>query len=114
MNNFVDSVTFLSMTLNERLKTLRLNRNLGQADVAAIVDVSIPTVSEWETGRKNPNRKKLIILADYYGVTLDYLIQGIETKELSKNEELILDLYRRAPDDIKGAVFTVLNSSIKK
>lgn len=112
MNFNIISDNFLSMTLNERLRILRLNKGEGQAEIAAVADVSIPTVSEWESGKKNPSRKKLILLADHYNVTLDYLIQGIERKELSINEKELIDLYRKAPDNIKGAVFTLLQSAI--
>ncbi len=111
MNVGLDSSIFLSMTLNERLKALRTAKGIGQAEVAAIADVAIPTVSEWESGKKNPKRENLVKLAEYYGVTLDYIVQGIEVKELSKNEERLIELYRRAPDTLKNAVLTILGET---
>lgn len=106
----IDSDIFLSMTLNERLKALRLEKGVGQAEIAAVADVAIPTVSEWETGKKSPKRKNLVKLAEYFDVTLDYLVQGIELKDISQQEESLIKLYRKAPEALQGAVFTILSN----
>ena len=59
-----------------RVRELRRRAGLGQKEIASIVGVARPTVSEWETGRKNPTGDRLMKLAEYFdvstGVVLGY------------------------------------------
>ena len=59
-----------------RIKELRERAGLSQKEVAAIVKVSRPTVSEWEHGKKKPSEERLKKLAEFYtvstGVVLGY------------------------------------------
>ena len=57
-----------------RLKTLREQKGLGQKEVAYHLKVSQPTISDWEKGRKTPSAKSTAKLADYFQVTVDYLL----------------------------------------
>lgn len=99
---------FYSMTLNERLTFLRERKGINKAELCAIMEVAPATVTQWESGKKNPGRKNLIKLAEFYGVTLDYIIEGIEKKELSKQEYELIDLYRNASDKIKAGIWSIL------
>jgi len=57
-----------------QLKTLREQKGLGQKELAAAIKVSQPTISDWENGRKTPSAKSTAKLADYFQVTVDYLL----------------------------------------
>lgn len=57
-----------------RLKALREKSGKAQKEVAIDLCVSQPTISDWEAGRKTPSSKSAARLADYFGVSLDYLI----------------------------------------
>lgn len=59
---------------NSRLKELRLERNLSQAQLANELQVSQRSVSSWETGFRRPDFETLIALAKYFDVTTDYLL----------------------------------------
>jgi transcriptional regulator with XRE-family HTH domain len=61
----------------ERLKQLRTEKNLSQAQLAKEIDVTQPAIAYWETGKKIPNAQAIITLAQYFGVTTDYLL-GLE------------------------------------
>ena len=54
-----------------RLKELRGNKT--QVEVAKSLKIPQTTYSNYENGISEPNIKKLIEIADYYGVSLDYL-----------------------------------------
>ncbi len=61
-------------TLGERLKALRKEKNLRQAEMADLLDLSTSTVGMYEQDRRDPDTKTLNFLADYFGVTVDYLL----------------------------------------
>ena len=45
-----------------------------QTDLARIVGVSAAAVNQWESGAKKPELSKLVILADFFHVSVDYLL----------------------------------------
>jgi transcriptional regulator with XRE-family HTH domain len=57
-----------------RLKELRKQRHLSQRDLADKLQVAQQTIGGWETGRTEPNNELLSKLADFFGVTVDYLL----------------------------------------
>lgn len=57
-----------------RLKALRLERHLQQSDVAIIIGCGQPLYSRYERGEREIPLSALIALADFYGVSLDYLV----------------------------------------
>lgn len=65
-------------TLSERLKTLRNEFKYTQSEIAQKVGTTKQTISNWENGSKVPGRDKLKSLAEEYGVTVDFLLNGIK------------------------------------
>lgn len=61
----------------ERLKELRLEHNLSQKALADAIGVSDIAVSRWESKLRTPNIETLKLIAEYFGVSSDYLI-GLE------------------------------------
>lgn len=61
---------------NTFIKELRLLKGLSQEEVGKALHVSQSAVSAWERGDKLPSTKKLIVLADLYGVTVAELTKG--------------------------------------
>lgn len=59
--------------LGDKLKKLRMTRNLNQKEVAEAIGVSVGMVSKYESGLKNPSVDTLTKLADYYNVSIDFL-----------------------------------------
>ena len=57
-----------------RLKDLREDNDLKQEDVAKILNISQTNYSKYELGRINIPIDSLIILADFYNTSIDYLI----------------------------------------
>ncbi len=57
-----------------KIKDLRIKNNLLQKDIAKIVNKSPVCVGDWERGRVEPSIKDLIKLADYFQVSIDFLI----------------------------------------
>ncbi len=61
----------------ERLRTLRQERGLGQVQLARELDVGKSIVSLWERGECEPTLSKLVAIAQFFGVSVDYLA-GLE------------------------------------
>lgn len=57
-----------------RLKELRTEKNLTQAALAAVLNVDRTAVIKWENGERETSFAMLIKIADYFDVTLDYLL----------------------------------------
>lgn len=64
----------------ERLYQLRKERGLSQEELANEVGVSRQAVQKWESGAAQPTLDKLTVLAQYFGVTLDWLVTGAEVE----------------------------------
>ena len=65
----------------KRLKDLREDKDLYQKEVAFILKISQQYYAEYELGNRSIPLEKLIILADFYGVSLDYLCNRTNKKE---------------------------------
>lgn len=58
----------------ERFKNLRLEKSISQQDIAASLGVDRSVVSHWERGTRIPSLDIAYALADYFDVSLDYLV----------------------------------------
>lgn len=58
----------------KRLKSLREAKNLKQSDLAKEFNVSQSTIAMWETGKRDPDSEAMQKMADYFNVSVDYLM----------------------------------------
>ena len=58
----------------QRLRDLREDANKAQKEIAAILDIDQRTYSNYEIGKREIPVHHLITLADYYGVSIDYIV----------------------------------------
>lgn len=64
----------MKLEFAERVKTLRQEANLTQEQLAGILGATQRKVSYWESGRIEPDLSSLWMLADYFDVSVDYLL----------------------------------------
>lgn len=66
-------------------------KGLKAADVTRATGIKSPVFSEWKKGKSKPNTEKMIKIANYLGVTVEYLTTGknslSSTSELTKKDE---------------------------
>ena len=67
----------MKSTFAERLKELRQERELKQAELAKEVDISLSIISMYENGLRKPGMDAIIALSNYFNVSTDYLL-GLE------------------------------------
>ena len=64
-------------TFGERLHYLRQEKNVGQVKLSKDLDVSKSIISTWEQNKCEPTLSKLVAIAKYFNVSIDYLA-GVE------------------------------------
>lgn len=94
---------------------LRDKKGIKDADVSRSTGITKSTFSDWKNGRSVPKQEKLQKIADYFGVSLDYLTTGEEPtlKEFSK-EQAELDLKISQDLNLKSALEKYFSLSEKK
>ncbi len=58
-----------------RIKELRKARKISQLKMALDLNTNQNTISRYETGEREPSISDLIKIADYFGVSIDYLVE---------------------------------------
>ena len=101
------------MNFYERIETLRKNRKISQGALEKELGFSNGSVSKWKNSMPTPERLKK--LADFFQVTVDYLVTGEEpissfaypldaqnaetAEQIYKNDRVLFDVYRSADRD---------------
>lgn len=81
-----------------RLKEIRLKRKLTQKKLAEVIGCSTGAYSKYEVGDREPPLDVLCKLADYYDISVDYLIgREISSMDgLSRSEIILVEKYRQS------------------
>jgi transcriptional regulator with XRE-family HTH domain len=84
----------------ENLKKIREARNLNQLKVAMDVGLTQEAISKYETGNATPSCQVLILLAEYFNCSTDYLLDRTDsvkmnTTKASKDDEILENLIFR-------------------
>ena len=84
------------MNISRQLKSYRKKFNLSQEDLADIIHVSRPTISNWENGKSYPDLQSLLLLSDYFKISLDELVKGdvVNMKNELQNKEMDKSTYK--------------------
>lgn len=70
-------------TIGERIAHLRNVKGISQSDLAKAMYVKREVVTHWEVGDRDLKTEYTIKLADYFGVTCDYLLRGIKAENVN-------------------------------
>lgn len=70
--------------MNIRLKELRKQRRLSQIKVSMDLNMNQNSLSRYETGSREADYKTLILLADYYNVSIDYMLGRTDNPEMNQ------------------------------
>jgi transcriptional regulator with XRE-family HTH domain len=94
-----------------RLRELRENKGIAQHELAQYLKVSREAYSHYESGRRQMNYDILFLLADYYNITIDFLLGRCEVNPMVINigEAYLIERYRLLDDRGKSGVEATLN-----
>ena len=93
----------------DRLKELRISKNLSQEELSNILNVRKSSISNWETGKATPTFDMLTKIAQYFGVTIDYLLNftqnDVDNMERLKQALKQAGMWNYAIDDMSREDF---------
>lgn len=78
MNNGKDDKVMKEMNISKNISILRKQKGITQEQLALALNISPQAVSKWETNTSQPDTQTLPLIADYFGVSIDYLFYGRE------------------------------------
>lgn len=85
------------MKFHEKLLELRRRRGLSQEELGMELQVSRQTISKWETGQSYPDFERLVLLSDFFALSLDELVRDIDVQDVRQkaggSEEKISALF---------------------
>lgn len=86
----------------EIFESLLLENGVKSATVAKETGIAKSTFSDWKKGKSSPKQDKLKKIADYFGVSVEYLMTGKEPTldylYTDENAEFLIDVTRKAKD----------------
>lgn len=71
------------MVLNQRLKGLRVANKVTQQSIADALGVTVGNVQKFEYGTARPKLENVIKLADFFNVSLDYLVGRTDNPKIN-------------------------------
>lgn len=69
-----------------RLRELRIEKDLLQSDIAKLINKSERTIGFYETGERDMNTETLAILSDFFNVSIDYLLGKSDIRNPEKSD----------------------------
>lgn len=90
------------------IKELRVEKNINQSELGKLIGVGKTTISNYETGYSSPDQETLIKIADFFNVSVDYLLNRsddynlqslIPETSLTDNERELLLLFRQVKNE---------------
>lgn len=89
----------------ERLKTLRIKKNLSQNDMAESLQIPVTTYRSYEQGKREPNHDTLVKISNILNVTTDYLL-GREAS--FPTTDSMPDTFSKLPTDIQNDITNLM------
>lgn len=83
-------------TFGNRLKKLREEFNITQTELAKKFNISPPSISQYEKDVRSPDFNLLVKMADFFGVSTDYLLGRTDIREVNKGTEPTQDKQKKS------------------
>lgn len=96
------------MKIVERIKSLCITENITIKELERIIQISNGSIRHWN--EKTPSVERVLLVADYFKVSLDWLVTGKESGKLTPEEQQLIDYYRKADDRGKRSILRTAES----
>lgn len=104
------------MEIIERIYEILNQKEKRAYQLCEILDIRTSTMSTWKTKKTDPPAKYMKTIADFLGVSLDYLLTGQEApvrKTTTQEEDELIELFRSLPDPKKYEFIGELKGFLK-
>ena len=88
------------MLIIDRISELFSEKGKSAYELCRVLDINQSTMSTWRTSHRHPPADKMKTIADFFGVSLDYLMTGEEAAAMrytTSDEDELLELFRALP-----------------
>lgn len=87
--------------IGERMKSVRLENGLSQAEFAEKLDVSLPTINRFERGHRTPDADFIVKMGDVFGCDILWVLTGKASSSFEA-KTMKTPLLRRIPDELSA------------
>ena len=95
----------------DKLKELREKNKISQYELSTIIHVSRAAIAKWESGKGIPNKENIKVLADYFKVSKEYLLDIDDLyQELNKRDKIKSNLKYHLPVIFLSFVLLILTA----
>lgn len=95
----------------KNLKFLRKRKGLSKAKLAEILGINQQSINAYENRGTEPDVESLIKISDYFNTSIDFLVGRLDAThrfDLTKDEELLLKVYRKLSPPLKSNVYEIM------
>lgn len=99
----------------EKLLTLRKAKKVSQSEVANFINLTVAAYQNYENGRREAGYETIVKLADFYGVTTDYLLGReplpdpfADLNLHDEDEKEVIDKYMSLPSETRAIILDVI------
>ena len=102
------------MGIGSQIKRLRENAQIAQKELAKVLNVANSTLCQYENGERVPSDEVKIKIADYFGVSIDYLLEHqpktgtLKKQDITREALNIAEAFDKASEKDKNTVRQVL------
>lgn len=91
------------MTISERMFATLDNKGLSASGLCKVLGIGTNQTTNWKQRNTDPPAKYIVLICEYLGCSLEYLLTGQETKKepalgISENGREMLELYEKLPE----------------
>ena len=100
------------MKFGDNIKKLREENDVKQRELAKFLEITTATLSRYESNKSIPGDLMMLVkIANYFNVSVDYLIGATDTiqKELNKSEKQVIERLRELPSRTRFEITDFLN-----
>ncbi|MCI8346582.1 MAG: helix-turn-helix domain-containing protein [Bacilli bacterium] len=91
-----------------KLKNLRIKKELKQEDLSTILNVSTSTIGMWEQGYRHPSDESITQMAKFFGVSTDYLLDNEPSEEFKEQTEENQELLKNISNNLQDPMMKIL------
>ena len=104
------------MKINENLKKLRVLKSLTQSDMAEILGISLSSYQKYERDKNcvTPSLDVLLRIADFFGVSVDYLLgrepatDPFDMLQLPEDQKSVMERFASFPGDVRAIILDAI------
>ena len=102
------------MKFGDTLRCLIEDNDKTQKEVAQALNIAPTTLGNYIRKLREPDFKTLVEIANYFNISTDYLLNNVGGKDISQDEERLLNVFSKIPDDNKELFIEIGKLMYKK